>query len=76
MTESRWFGAVMQQVFVELAEKGTEAAAATAVVVNTDGGITLPPRLEVVVDRPFFFFVRERGGPVLFAGQIVSLPTS
>jgi serpin B len=68
--------AVMQQVYVALAEEGTEAAAATAVVVNTDGGAMLPPPLQVLLDRPFLFFVRERGGPVLFAGQIVNLPVN
>jgi serine protease inhibitor len=30
--------------------------------------------VSVVLDRPFLFFIRERRGPVLFAGQIVSLP--
>jgi serpin B len=67
---------VVQQVFVEVAEKGTEAAAATAVVIGTDGGAVMPPPLQVVLDRPFLFFIRERGGPVLFAGQIVNLPVN
>jgi serpin B len=68
---------VLQQVFVEIAEKGTEAAAATAVVVNS-GSIYVPPSqpVPVVLDRPFLFFIRERGGPVLFAGQIVNLPAN
>jgi serpin B len=73
-TKPLYVAAVYQQVFVQLAEKGTEAAAATAVVVNTRNAIPLPPPLQVVLDRPFLFFIRERGGPVLFAGQVVSLP--
>ena len=60
---------VFQQAFLELNEAGTEAAAATAVVVGK-----LSIATSVVLDRPFLFFLRERGGPVLFAGQIVSLP--
>jgi serpin B len=67
---------VVQQVYIELAEKGTEAAAATGVVINRDGGVPPPPQYYVVLDRPFLFFIRERGGPVLFAGQIVSLPVA
>ena len=64
---------VLQQVYVKFAEKGTEAAAATVVVVNTDFSISLPPT-SIVFDRPFLFFVREHGGPILVAGQVSSLP--
>jgi serpin B len=71
-----YVSAVLQQVFVELAEKGTEAAAATAVVVATSGAPPTPPPVSVVLDRPFLFFIRERGGPVLFAGQIANLPAN
>jgi serpin B len=72
-TEPLYVTDVLQQVFIELAEKGTEAAAATAVVVGA--GAALPP-VSVVLDRPFLFFIRQRGGPVLFAGQVVSLPAN
>jgi serpin B len=67
---------VLQQVFIELAEKGTEAAAATAVVVAAGSAGPPPPPVIVVLDRPFLFFIRERGGPVLFAGQVVNLPAN
>jgi serpin B len=60
---------VYQQAFLELTELGTEAAAATAVVMQRAALVT-----SVVLDRPFLFFLRERGGPVLFAGQITTLP--
>jgi serpin B len=63
---------VLQQVYVAVAEKGTEAAAATGVLGSGAG----PPPVSVVLDRPFLFFIRERGGPVLFAGQVVSLPVA
>ena len=66
---------VLQQVYVKVAEKGTEAAAATAVIVTRDSVATEPPpTIPVVFNRPFLFFVREHGGPILFAGQVVSLP--
>ncbi len=64
---------VLQQVYVAVAEKGTEAAAATAVIVGTMS-IEQPPPTTIVFDRPFLFFVREPDGPILFAGQVVSLP--
>jgi serpin B len=69
---------VLQQVFAELTEAGTGAAAATAVVIGR-GAVILPspPQpVPLVLDRPFLFFIRERGGPVLFAGQVVSLPVA
>ena len=66
---------VLQQVYVAVAEKGTEAAAATAVIIR-DMSVDLPPPVTMTLNRPFLFFVREKGGPILFAGQIVSLKTS
>jgi serpin B len=66
---------VLQQVYVKVAEKGTIAAAATAVTVTKGFVIVeLPKTIPVVFNRPFLFFIRETGGPILFAGQVVSLP--
>lgn len=60
---------VKQRSFVDVNEVGTEAAAVTAVGV----GITsAPQRIEVKVDRPFVFAIRERlSGTILFLGKIV-----
>lgn len=57
---------VDQKTFVEVNEEGTEAAAATAVGV----GVTSAPQVvEMRVDRPFVFAIRERlSGAVLFLG--------
>jgi len=52
-------------------EKGTEAAAATAVIV---GLTSVPSRepIEIRVDRPFLFAIRDREtGTVLFLGRVV-----
>jgi serpin B len=47
-------------------EQGTEAAAATGVVV----GVTSAPQF-VSIDRPFLFLIRERAsGAILFMGRI------
>jgi serpin B len=61
---------VVHKAFIAVAEKGTEAAAATAVVVRE---VSAPlVELELVADRPFLFFVRdEPTGTVLFAGRVV-----
>ncbi len=57
---------VDQRTFVEVNEEGTEAAAATAVGV---GRTSAPVPVEMRVDRPFAFAIRERlSGAVLFLG--------
>lgn len=57
---------VLQEAFIAVDEAGTEAAAASAVVV----GITsAPPPATVTVDRPFLFVI-ERAGEILFLGQV------
>ena len=59
---------VVHQGFVSVDEKGTEAAAATAVVV---GVTSAPPPAELVLDRPFvFLIVHEPTGAMLFAGAV------
>ena len=66
-----WIGEVKQKTFVEVNEEGTEAAAATAVLIPRRA------RPELRVDRPFLFAIRERfSGTVLFLGKIVDPPQS
>jgi serpin B len=60
--------AVLHKAFIAVAEKGTEAAAATAVVV---GRTSLPQGMNIVFNRPFLFFVRdEPTGAILFQGRV------
>jgi len=61
--------AVLQQSFVKVDEEGTEAAAATAVVIGTE---SLPPQATMTLDRPFLFVI-EHGttGEPLFVGQVL-----
>lgn len=61
---------VFHRVFVELNEEGTEAAAATAVVMTTESAAMVdPPRF--LADHPFLFFLRDqRTGAILFAGRV------
>ncbi|MDE2816615.1 MAG: serpin family protein [Chloroflexota bacterium] len=60
---------VVHKAFVSVDEKGTEAAAATAVVMQTESAP--PPRVKVTVDRPFIFLIRDRAtGSILFVGRV------
>lgn len=65
---------VVQRTFVAVDEKGTEAAAASAVVVSIRSAPMGQPR-EVKIDRPFLFFLHDSAGHVLFAGRVAD-PTS
>ena len=63
---------VVHKAFVSVDEEGTEAAAATAVVMRT----SLPPPAELVVDRPFLFLIRHNPtGTILFVGRVLD-PTA
>ena len=71
MTGSRdlWIRAVVHKAFVSVDEKGTEAAAATGVVMLESGPGKEP--IAVTVDRPFIFLIRDTGtGTVLFMGRV------
>lgn len=64
--------AVVHKAFVDVAEEGTEAAAATGVVMKMTA--FRPPERQVVfrADRPFAYFICEQAtGCVLFAGVVV-----
>lgn len=64
---------VFHKTFLELDEKGTEAAAATAVVMMraTSAPVLKPKPMELRVDRPFFFAIQHRAsGACLFMGRI------
>jgi len=59
---------VVHKAFVSVDEAGTEAAAATAVVMVP---IAMPPEpAEVTIDRPFIFLIRDiETGAILFVGR-------
>jgi len=57
---------VEHKTFIDVHERGTEAAAATAVGI---GVTSLPP--SITIDRPFLFAIRERSsGTILFMGRV------
>lgn len=60
------------KVFVDVNETGTEAAAATAVVMGRGGAMRVSEPRVLTVDRPYLFVVRDRAnGAVLFLGRVV-----
>jgi serpin B len=61
---------VVHKAFVSVDEEGTEAAAATAVVMKLSAVAEEP--VTVTADHPFLFLVRDiETGTILFVGRVV-----
>jgi serpin B len=68
--------AVAHKAYVDVDEQGTEAAAATAVSFRPTAAFRAPPRVTMIVDRPFLFAIIDSATSLpLFLGQ-VSRPRS
>lgn len=61
---------VLHKAFVAVDEQGTEAAAATAVIVGTT---SMPVTVDMTVDHPFIFLIRDIStGSIIFLGRVVN----
>ena len=70
-TRSLYIGDAIHQAFIAVDEKGTEAAAATIVIM----GMTSMPMEDVIltIDHPFFFVIRDvPTGTILFMGRVLN----
>jgi serpin B len=70
-TRELFISDVVHKAFVSVDEEGTEAAAATAVIM---AATAMPEVLgEVTVDRPFLFLIRDLPtGAILFIGRVMN----
>jgi serpin B len=63
-----WIGLVLHKAFADVNEEGTEAAAATTVVMT---GMAMLAKVAVFrADHPFLFLIREKSGALLFMGKL------
>jgi serpin B len=61
---------VLHQASVAVDEKGTEAAAATSVIMAPTSALRSP--VTMTIDHPFLFFIRDlTSGQILFAGRVL-----
>ena len=68
-----WIDEIYHKAFVAVDEEGTEAAAATAVVMRVT---SMPDPVKISADRPFIFLIRDNiTGAILFMGRVVD-PTA
>jgi serpin B len=66
--EQLYISAVLHQGFIAVDEEGTEAAAATAVVMSTTSARIVDP---FKVDRPFLYVIHDAAhGTPLFLGRV------
>lgn len=69
-THSLFISDIIHKAFMSVDEVGTEASAATAVVVGL--GKPLPP-VGMRIDRPFIFMIRDiETGAILFVGRVLN----
>lgn len=62
---------VIHKAFVAVDEEGTEAAAATAVIMETTGAAMYD--MTLVIDHPFIFLIRDlESGQILFIGRVLN----
>ncbi len=63
---------VIHKTFIDVNEEGTEAAAATAVMMERMASSQSRSRFSMVIDRPFFYAIRDSDtGALLFMGFVL-----
>ena len=69
-TLTLYIESVIHKAFVSVDESGTEAGAATAVLMQKENGES---SVEFIVDRPFIYLIRDRStGTILFIGRVLN----
>ena len=71
-TTDLFISAVVHKAVVDVNEEGTEAAAATGVVMELKSAMPRPPKV-FKADHPFLFLIRHNPtGSILFLGRVTS----
>jgi serpin B len=69
-THTLYIGDALHKAFIAVDEKGTEAAAATIVLMMA--GAMPPEGVVLTIDQPFFYVIRDvPSGTILFMGRVV-----
>jgi serpin B len=68
--ERLYISDVIHEAYIDVDEEGTEAAAATAVVMRLTSAMPTE-QVQLTIDRPFIFAIRDRPtGAILFLGRV------
>ncbi len=69
-----YIGSVLHKTFIEVAEKGTRAGAATAVIMNGESAAAPAEAKEVILDRPFVYMIIDANANLpLFIGTVTEV---
>jgi len=67
-----FISAALHKSYIDVNEEGTEAAAATGLVVGVTSAMPDQP-VDLTLDRPFVFLIRDRqSGAILFMGRVLN----
>ena len=70
-TRELFISQVVHKAFISVDEEGTEAAAATAVIMPSSAAPS--PAVEVTIDRPFIYMIRDlQTNTILFIGRVLN----
>jgi serpin B len=71
-TQPTHINQVQHKTFIEVNEEGTEAAATTSVRITVTSAMPAAAPFQMIVDRPFFFAIRDnQTGIILFMGTVL-----
>ncbi len=66
-----YIGLVKQKTYIDVSEKGTEAAAVTIVGIEKTAGPGDP--IPFIVNKPYFYLIKEKStGAILFMGRMIA----
>ncbi|MCS6835493.1 MAG: serpin family protein [Anaerolineae bacterium] len=67
-----FISAALHKSYIDVNEEGTEAAAATGIIMGVTSAMPDQP-IDLTIDRPFVFLIRDRqSGAVLFMGRVLN----
>jgi|SRR6185312_4012176 len=67
--------AVIHKAFIDVNEQGTEAAAATGIIMKLTAVRPSPKAYSFIANHPFIFIIKDNAtGSILFMGKIADLP--
>jgi len=68
-TTDLYISSVLHKAYVDVNEEGTEAAAATAVIISLESAVT--QSYTITLDHPFLFLIRDNAtNTLLFVGRM------
>jgi len=69
-----WLDAIIHRAVVEVKEEGAKAAASTATLVTVGMALSPPLPFKMIVDRPFFFAIRDDQSRTILFTRAVNNP--